>query len=468
MKPKIIIADDSQTVQKVVKIYMAKLEEDPSFKYELEIIECMEESSLVSMVHEHQPRLVLLDFNLSKNKTGYDLAKEIKDICQPKILMLFGSFDTIDESLFDAAGVNGHNVMPFDGVKILSQLQQLLDDGEEDSSGEAISVQEHSEDSQDSEYDDEYGDDENFELESLDEFSEDDTEAPTSDDISLDEISIDDSWVVEQPEVKEAVELESDEIVTDEEINTLEAGMEDWGIKVPSVIGADDFAFEVPPVIGLRKERAETVYDEDDLTSEFNLASIQEANKQDEEEEIYPSDSDLEYPEVEKSDHEELNSSQRPSFISLEELNVDLEENQESQDSTSGMKEIGLGDTLGTSTAEEVRALEEQISDEVEITSTYKMKDLWGSDEVESSTEDEEQGPFVVEKESQQVETKIELSEEDISAKVNELLEPMVERIVREKVDRILEKISWEVLPDLAENLIKKELKVITNEVLNK
>ena len=42
----------------------------------------------------------------------------------------------------------------------------------------------------------------------------------------------------------------------------------------------------------------------------------------------------------------------------------------------------------------------------------------------------------------------------------------MVERMVQEKVDQIIEKISWEVIPDLAENLIKRELQNITNEVL--
>ena len=100
MKPKIIIADDSQTIQKVVKIYISKLEEDPNFKFDLELIECIDESNLPSLVEEHEPSLILLDFNLSENKTGYDLSKELKNIHPSKILMMYGTFDTVDESLF--------------------------------------------------------------------------------------------------------------------------------------------------------------------------------------------------------------------------------------------------------------------------------------------------------------------------------------------------------------------------------
>ncbi len=60
----------------------------------------------------------------------------------------------------------------------------------------------------------------------------------------------------------------------------------------------------------------------------------------------------------------------------------------------------------------------------------------------------------------------IDISEEQIQEKIQAMLAPMVEKIVREKIDSVIEKISWEVIPDLAENLIKKELKQLSEEVL--
>ena len=144
-----------------------------------------------------------------------------------------------------------------------------------------------------------------------------------------------------------------------------------------------------------------------------------------------------------------------------------------------------MDETLGTNSDEEVRELEAQIADEVEMTASYKLKDLWGSDEVEN---DQDQEKDIEDKSSMPIEfeatesseeiqnqevsrpsepANIDISKDEIEKRVDEILAPMVERLVQEKVDQIIEKISWEVLPDLAENLIKKELKSITDEVLN-
>lgn len=451
MKPKIIIADDSQTVQKIVKIHIATLKEDPKFKHELELIECMDESVLLSLVKEHEPDFILLDFNLSKNKTGYDLAKEVKPICNSKIIMLFGSFDTIDESLFDAAGVNGHVLMPYDGVKIVPQIKEMLVEKEDAlTDGERDLSERYNEMGNDEEFEDEFISDEIVSVE----------DAVHDGSMDNDEISIDDSWVVEQPAHSEKLDFSADDIVSEEELSTLEAGMEDWGVDVPSVIGQQTKTLEFPPII------------------EANILISDE----DSSEELYPSDSDLEYPELESE-------KSRPSFISVDDLN--------NSNDAHFRHGIDLNDTLGTNTVEEIRALEEQISDEIEITSTYQMKDLWGSDEVESFESESETlitkhgekdlGSFDVESSEDNLEFNSHLSsvknnfdhnsfeenmtahisEEEIKRKINELLEPLVEKIVREKVDSILEKISWEVLPDLAENLIKKELKAITHQVLN-
>jgi hypothetical protein len=50
-------------------------------------------------------------------------------------------------------------------------------------------------------------------------------------------------------------------------------------------------------------------------------------------------------------------------------------------------------------------------------------------------------------------------------------MDDMIKKHVKEYMDQMfqakVEKISWEVIPDLAENLIKKEISKISNKILN-
>ena len=486
MKPKIIIADDSQTIQKVVKIYISKLEEDPSFKFDLELVECVDEKNLSSLVEEHKPSLILLDFNLSENKTGYDLSKELKEIHPAKMLMMYGTFDTVDESLFFDSGINNFVVKPFDGVKFVNLIQSLLeenslgsDDDVEVTTDDEIEVEVQSEtetttDDVEVELDEDDLEDE-YVSDSIVSVAE---EEPLGDETILDEsvesVEIDEDWVVQQPHVDHDVELKTNEVVTNEEISTLEKGMEDWGIDIPPVIEGSDSKMELPPVISESHEEEEV----DQVVS-------------DESAEKFPSEDDLAYPD-------EIEMLGGPALTPISELKPTEGDDNQKEEFT--ITEIGLDDTLGTNTIEEVRALEEQISDEVEITSTYKLNDIWNSDEVEQESEsytepqqdtefdinqfkadddyeqdhiDKEQTEELVPASNHHAENHIpqkveaiEISEDLITAKVEEVLAPMVDKIVREKVDSILEKVSWEVIPDLAENLIRQELKTITDQVL--
>ena len=72
MEHKVLIADDSLTIQKVIKITLSN---EPFV-----LSDCTDADELVSSVEEFKPAIVLLDFNLSENKTGYDLCKEIKEV----------------------------------------------------------------------------------------------------------------------------------------------------------------------------------------------------------------------------------------------------------------------------------------------------------------------------------------------------------------------------------------------------
>jgi DNA-binding response OmpR family regulator len=538
MKPRIIIADDSQTIQKVIKITLAS--ED------FELVECLTDDSLLGLVQENNPSLVLLDFNLSENKTGYDLAKEIKAICQPKIMMLYGTFDTIDETLLEETGVNSHIVKPFDGNKFINSCRQLISDSELETSGDSDELEEMEEFEEfeeiqvEPEIEEEFNDetdsgissqmddlieveediiDDSVEME-VEEIQAEELEEISSPGLDLDsgndEISIDEEWVVNQPSTFEEEAELPEEIVTKEELNTLEAGMQEWGIDVPGVIGATASTPSLPPIIGVEPQIMTTtsigsddlitdeavsdgfpgkIAEEEHISEEVDQEEVDqeevdqeevgqekvldeavevEIEEQEEFEEVsfdeqgpepenlVPEDDDLEYPDslkiIEEVSKEETFSSLTPISDLADEVEFSADE------PTSG---IDLNDTLGTNTEEEVKALEEQIADEVD-----EEKNLWSTDEVvekskiDIAVERAKASQEVEEAQRAQVEPQIQISEEDIRARVEELIGPMVERIVREKIDNVIEKVSWEVIPDLAENIIKRELKQVTEEIL--
>jgi len=57
------------------------------------------------------------------------------------------------------------------------------------------------------------------------------------------------------------------------------------------------------------------------------------------------------------------------------------------------------------------------------------------------------------------------IDQEELIAKLKLSLRPMIEEIVKEYCRQSAEKVAWEVIPDLAENLIRKEIKSISDSL---
>ena len=416
MKHKVIVADDSLTIQKVIKITLAK--ED------FELIECLDDSKLYDLCKEVKPTLVLLDFNLSENKTGYDLCRDMKNSDVDKILMLYGTFDTVDEDLLDHCGANGHIVKPFEGSKFVQMCRQLIEDAAEGDEPVAQIDEAEVDEVQDNE------------------IQEDDSE-----------INIDDGWVVNQPASAE-VEDKTDEhdmsdfIVENRDEsreNELSSAVSDWGIDIPGVIDeGESSSIELPPVISGSND------------SEYLALDTHEAEEVEEELSL-PKDEELEYPNV-----EEIKET-----IKAEPKLTPIDELQDTSAETEPKLEYSLDDVAGTKTEDEIRALEEQIASETE-------EDLWRVDDEEGEDEGEDEGEG--EDDSAEVElsfvddsevsneamapTQVEVQTAEVSKEeILKALEDKIEEIVNARVEAIIEKVAWEVIPDLAENLISKELK---------
>ena len=508
MKHKIIIADDSTSIQKFAKITLTSQGYD--------VITCLKSQELMGLIQEHNPVVVLLDFNLSESKTGYDLSREIKSISTAKVIMLYGTFDTIDDSLFVDSGVAGHLVKPFDEAKLVNLCKQQVSDLELDGELQDFPAPIENDPSQESE------------------------------EVVEDSIEIGEEWVVNQPEQIDVSEPSEDtkKVISSAEMNSLEAGIQDWGIDVPGVIGEADNHIELPPIIGqeastftetLISMKDSTTQDDNAVVNDAKLISDSDFQEEyvDEEENIVftnentaenndiseektevldlnsfdlteeEEDQEVELPqdipaqieedadvmaaeskieEIDSDDHEDHiampsdSDLEYPDMIDLGSSDLEISSNNdvEIQDNFSG-DGLSLNDTAGTNSEEEVKELESMIADEVEISG----EELWSTDEVlaedkiskpNSSMEESlaQAKNFLNDKPQQKSQIEdIKISEADIEKRIETLLAPMVERMVNDRIDQIIEKVSWEVIPDLAENMIKKELQRVTNEVLN-
>ncbi len=529
MKHKILIADDSLTIQKVIKITLAS---EP-----FELFECTDAKDLESNLNENKPSIVLLDFNLSEDKTGYDLSRDIKKINpNAKILMLFGTFDTVDEGLLEESGVNHKIVKPFDGTKFINLCRVMAD--ELDVEG-AQSISETEAD---------------FNTDAFPEPIAESTEEVVEEPEVIDEVTEEpevieeDEWVVEGSQsFDEEEEEEVEETIEAKDENPLVENMKDWGMDVPGVIGGAGSNNEIPGVIGAMPEpiveekpevieasSEETVFpsgddlafpDEDDLAFPDEISAKSE---DDSDEEKLPSNDDLEFPDMDSMASIEVEESPKKAVPQLRSIEVADDDEPVAEEA-----EVSNG---GTDTDEALSALKAELEDELEDKIEAPEQELWGADvivedhskaDIKTATDDIEEVEEEFAKtesedlprvESHQLEKVVDNTEEsqinpfdddsfddvhdmsgpedfpsdvmdespakpaaaaaaftapviqsdsELEARLREKLTPVVEDFVKEYCRESVEKIAWEIIPDLAENLIKKEIQKISESIIN-
>ena len=121
MSKKLLLADDSVTIQKVIEITFAN--ED----YDLTIVgngdEALEKAKL------NPPDLILADI-IMPGKNGYELCSEIKNmsgLAQTPVLLLVGSFEPFDEEKARSVGADSWIAKPFESQALIEKVQELLD-----------------------------------------------------------------------------------------------------------------------------------------------------------------------------------------------------------------------------------------------------------------------------------------------------------------------------------------------------
>lgn len=487
MTEKILVADDSPTIQKVVGITLANTD------YELD--SAQDESELFSKLSESNFDLVLLDFNLSDGITGYDLASKVKESNSDIIILaMVGTFDTVDEGMMEEAGIVDKIIKPFESSKFIQKIKASLSD----KAPKGSSDNQSSASSEGMTLDTSDFEDSNESLQKeTDSFPEDDH---FGDELSGDEWTMSGSQNFDDEELDSDIDIDSDLTGSD----SLAKEMEGWGMSVPSVIHSDGSDEQVFPE---QINRAEKTHDMSLLQEGASLladhAGDEGEDEDREEDNLIPEDDDLDYPTM-GNDREQAPSSQ---LVSLDQLDAPDDIDDEMLDDTDPQIIIErpidspdlineLEDEVSSDdfwAADETYDLEESEDDDdgIRLEAGIEESELGfeveshvpiESTQVELEQRDEATSPVInalnsLNENNSEIGPKLESGSKDfnideIVERLKRELRPFIKEVVAEVLDgaskEAAERVAWEVIPDLAENLIKSEVKEISKKVQSK
>ncbi len=499
MPYKILVADDSLTIQKVVGITLS----DTGY----EIHQTLSDEKLLSLLESENYDLLLLDFNLSESKSGLELIKELREKAQDlPILIMLGTFDSIEDLNLLNYGIIDKIVKPFESIKFLDLCEDLL------SRPNSTESDFHKK---------------NEKMENSLEFNKGDfpsidDESPTNpsiqfqanEDVTLSGEDMDSGWEVNAPEKPEegGFQIESEDLfpgdskgiegpaeyadsLSSEGEDLLKSEIQGWGMAMPSVIGGLESEFVFPPVIEKNlsgseaqlkieeviEEKAEGSTNGDEGEGEFGSINLEnndelEARINGNEEISLPPEDDLSYP-----DHF-LADGPTSSLVSTDELTPDDDKEGERLEVTNPQAgRPQTGQELAKQIEEEVTAEEFWATDDLkdvvndkgrslgdsDLTGEFKIDDyVSGAGAVADLENFQRQEKQSLDKKSQPEKAiEVEIDNNEIVEKIKEALMPAIEEMIREVCREKIEQIAWEVIPDLAQNFIAKEIKEISDSV---
>jgi CheY-like chemotaxis protein len=118
MKRRILLADDSVTIQKVIELTF--MDED----YEVRAVSNGDDA--VKLLSEIHPDFVIADVHMP-GANGYEVCRRAKQL-RPDlpVLLLVGTFEPFDEGEARAAGADSHLKKPFDSQELLQRVEELI------------------------------------------------------------------------------------------------------------------------------------------------------------------------------------------------------------------------------------------------------------------------------------------------------------------------------------------------------
>lgn len=481
MSEKLLVADDSPTIQKVVGITLANTDYD--------LVQAQSEEEMMSLLESDDFDLILLDFNLSEDNDGYELCSKVRAIKNnSKIMVMLGTFDNVADDRLEELGVVEKVIKPFESSKFIQKIKDAI--ASELPSADVTSEFDLSQETYD------LGDGG-----SADDSEEDDNDWTISGPGGDNSASED----TDNEPMPEGNFLEADSSSSN---NELASEVQGWGMSVPGVIdGADSKDSLFPPKMdddsGNPSEDLMGASDEN-VTGEWDATSLlEEADDSDEDQ--MPSDNDLDYPDLGASE-ESSGPGPSSSLVSLDELSGADDEDEDIDDTDPQIiiaqqeddpalekeidGELEPDEFWAADDSYEISQEEEQDSIKIEALEDDSSEDVL----IEQHTpveigpkmeEDESHNPTVEalnelssrEQELKEVGPKLEqvssgVSKEEIIAGLKEELRPLIKDMVKEVIEEMgketSEKVAWEIIPDLAENLIRAEVERLSQKVQEK
>ena len=120
MPHKLLLADDSVTIQRVIELTFA--DED------ITVIAVGDGRQAIDRVQTDRPDIVLADVGMPE-RDGYEVAAFVKgnpSLAHIPVLLLTGAFEPIDEDRAQAAGCDGVLVKPFEPQMVISRVKELI------------------------------------------------------------------------------------------------------------------------------------------------------------------------------------------------------------------------------------------------------------------------------------------------------------------------------------------------------
>ncbi|MEZ5331358.1 MAG: response regulator [Thermoanaerobaculia bacterium] len=115
---KILLADDSLTIQKVVELTF--MDED----FEVQSVRSGEDAK--ARLEAGRPAILIADIHVP-GISGYELCREAKQrYGELPVLLLVGTFETVDEQELADSGADAHLKKPFDSQELLETVERLV------------------------------------------------------------------------------------------------------------------------------------------------------------------------------------------------------------------------------------------------------------------------------------------------------------------------------------------------------
>ncbi len=120
MPHKLLLADDSVTIQRVIELTFA--DED------VQVVAVSDGDQAIARLASDPPDIVLADVGMP-GKNGYEVASYIKQtpaLAHIPVLLLTGAFEPVDQVKADAAGCDGVLAKPFEPQMVIGRVKELL------------------------------------------------------------------------------------------------------------------------------------------------------------------------------------------------------------------------------------------------------------------------------------------------------------------------------------------------------